>query len=63
LQAAKCNQLQQIAIGKIGGGGARAARRIRITNTLLETALAQKRSGGGVTPHGAFDEKLPSIEK
>ena len=63
LQAAKRNQLQQTAIGKIGNGGARAARRIWITNTLLEMALAQKRSGGGVTPHGAFNEKLPSMEK
>ena len=30
LQAAECNQLQQTPIFKIGGGGARAARRIQI---------------------------------
>ena len=30
LQAADCNQLQQAPIYKLGGGGARAARRIRI---------------------------------
>lgn len=30
LQAAECNQLQQTPTFKIGGGGARAARRIRI---------------------------------
>ena len=30
LQAAECNQLQRTPSSKIGGGGARAARRIRI---------------------------------
>ena len=30
LQAAECKQLQQTPIYKIGGGGARAARRIRM---------------------------------
>ena len=30
LQAAECNQLQQTPIFKIGGGGARAARRIQM---------------------------------
>ena len=30
LQAAECNQLQQAPIYKIGGGGARTARRIQV---------------------------------
>ena len=35
LQAAECNQLQQTPIFKIGGGGARAARRIQIRRPSL----------------------------
>ena len=35
LQAAECNQLQQTPIYKIGGGGARAARRIQIRRPRL----------------------------
>ena len=35
LQAAKCNQLQRTPSSKIGGGGARAARRIRIRRPRL----------------------------
>ena len=34
LQAAECNQLQLAPIYKIGGGGARAARRIQIRRPL-----------------------------
>ena len=37
LQPAECSQLQQMPIFKIGGGGARAARRIRIRRPRLET--------------------------
>ena len=40
LQAAECNQLQQTPSSKIGGGGARAARRIRIRcGVLWDTPL------------------------
>ena len=35
LQAAECKQLQQTPIYKIGGGGARAARRIQIRRPRL----------------------------
>ena len=35
LQAAECNQLQRTPIFKIGGGGARAARRIQIRRPRL----------------------------
>ena len=42
LQAAECNQLQQTPIFKIGGGGARAARRIRIRRPRLAERGARR---------------------
>ena len=43
LQFTECTHLQQTPIYKYGGGGARAARRIRITNTLLGEAAVSRR--------------------
>ena len=40
LQAAECNQLQQAPSSKIGGGGARAARRIRIIGHVVGILLS-----------------------